>query len=108
MMCILLSEDNSVSKIDHILVSIINKARSAKQSSIGIIFFSNSVSKVFRYREAFTKYIDIGVKIYIENNVETIKRIILDNCDSIYTLADDGTVHKFFEAMTVDMTIYRI
>lgn len=105
-MCILMTTSISVNDADRVTTFVVQRARTAKQTSIGILFLSSSTPNVFQYRDVFTKYIDVGIRIYVENSIEMMKKIILKNCKSIYVSVNDAHIQSLLDE--IDLPIHKI
>jgi hypothetical protein len=94
MICILISSTEPLIKIDRIVVAAVQRARTEKTPYINIIFLSSSTTDVFKYRDIFTKYIDIGVRVFIENSIEKLREILSENCKDIFLPSSDENLRK--------------
>lgn len=95
MICALLSDDLPESLMDEVIGRVAQQARAVKSKLLTIVFLSNNVNKVFIHRDVFTKHVDIGVRVYVENEVKRLKDI-LKSCISVQTSPRD---HKAIEVL---------
>lgn len=108
MMCLSLAADIDVDSIAKAIALVVSQARVAKESYINILFLAQSVSEVFKYKDEFTKYVDIGVRVYIEKSAESLKDIILKECKILYTLTSDVEVRKVIRDIPTSIIIREV
>lgn len=105
MICVLASTDPPIEKQEKLIDYASSKVRILKQQNINIVFLADSSPKAFKYRDIFTKFIDIGVRVYIESDLRKLKDIIEKNCRAIYTLLDDTKISKIIESLGISIPI---
>lgn len=108
MICVSLSSDVDLSSAAKVIALAVNQARVAKQDHINIVFLAQAVSEVFRYKDEFTKYIDIGVRVYMEKSIEVLKNIILKECKILYTSANDEKIRNLLYGMPRNLAVQEI
>lgn len=89
MICVTLSDDLSEDTADKLISKAAQQSRISRMNFFAIIFLSKNINKVFLLRDVFTKHIDIGTRVYVENDVEKLSKI-LSNCSSLYLLSEDN------------------
>lgn len=104
LMCILTSDKISIEVLMTLINTVVLEARRRGVAFINIIFYSNSIKDVFKYRDAFTKYIDIGIRIYIEEKQHRLVKI-LSSCNSIYGSHEDPFIEEFSREINVNIKI---
>lgn len=108
MICVFLSSDVDLNSIARAITLAINQARVAKRDYINVVFLAQTVSEVFKYKDEFTKYVDIGVRVYIEKSVEVLKSVILKECKTLYTLASDVKIYNILQNISRDLAVQEI
>ncbi len=88
MICTFISESLNENEILQLVDKSILEARINREPHINIIFITNSVGKAFKYRDIFTKYIDIGIRLYIIKELTEFKDII-QKCKYIFISSND-------------------
>ncbi len=88
MMCILISESLDENKILQLIDKSVLEARINKEMYINILFIANSIKNVFRYRDIFTRYIDIGIRLYITKELTELRNII-QKCEHVFISVND-------------------
>ncbi|MDK6029315.1 hypothetical protein QPL79_08065 [Ignisphaera sp. 4213-co] len=90
MMCCIASEKIENDKLEKLLDFTVLETRRNKGKYFTLIFIASSTKNAFRYRDVFTKYLDIGIRIYVENENSTQLNKILSMCEKIlYSKEDD-------------------
>jgi hypothetical protein len=92
--CILVSDKIVVETLSKMLNYVVSEVRKRRENNVNIIFFSNNIKNVFRYKDAFTAYIDIGIHIYAENKADQLKNI-LASCNIVYVSQEDQEIMEF-------------
>lgn len=108
MICIALTKNISLANADKITAIAVQQARLEKNPYINLVFLANSAYDVFKYKEVFTKYIDVGIRVYTENNLERFKRILLENCRELYASIGDEEMLKILENLGIGLKIHKI
>ncbi|MEM1644379.1 MAG: hypothetical protein QXL96_00685 [Ignisphaera sp.] len=108
MICITLTKNVPLVNADKITAIAVQQARLEKNPYINLVFLTNSAYDVFRYREVFTKYIDIGVRVYTENSLERFKKILLENCKELYVSISDEEALKILENLGIGLKVHII
>lgn len=107
MICVIISTDVPMEDADRVISISTQKARTYKYSSINILFLSNKSPEVFKYRDVFTKYIDLGLRVYTESNIKVLRNIIKENCTTIYFSINDKKALQFSQQIN-DVFIYKV
>jgi len=94
MICVAISQSSDLSYADKVIAISVHRARTVGSPNINIVFVGMSTSDVFNHRDMFTKYIDIGVKVYIEHSNERVRQIILESCKEVYIPSSDELLHN--------------
>lgn len=108
MICILLSADIAEDGMDKTILSAVQDARISKQASITIIFLSRETPRVFRHRDIFTKYVDVGVRVYLEDRLEVLREIIARDCSKMYISIDDAKSAELLKMISVNLTVHEV
>jgi hypothetical protein len=109
MICVLVLDDEPIARTDKVIATAIQKARISKTPYISIVFLSTSSTNVFKYRDVFTKYIDIGVRVYIEHNIENLKKIMIsENCKNIYIPSGNENLRRTIAGLGIAMNIEEV
>uniref|UniRef100_A0A7C5UTB5 Uncharacterized protein n=1 Tax=Ignisphaera aggregans TaxID=334771 RepID=A0A7C5UTB5_9CREN len=98
--CILVSDKIVVETLSKMLNYVVSEARKRRENNVNIIFFSNNIKNVFRYKDIFTAYIDIGIRIYAENKVDQLKNI-LTSCNVVYVSQEDQEIIEFIRKTNI-------
>jgi len=88
MICTLISESLNENEILQLVDRSILEARINKEQYISIIFITNSIRNAFKYRDIFTKYIDIGIRLYTIKELTELKDIV-QKCKYIFISSND-------------------
>ncbi|MEM1542257.1 MAG: hypothetical protein QW101_04025 [Ignisphaera sp.] len=107
MICCILSEELSDALMDELVNVVAQQTRIIKSEFFTLIFISDNVDNVFAHRDVFTRHIDIGVRVYIENGVEKIYSI-LKSCKHIYVSSKDYRAVEVLKKIKDLQTIYAI
>ncbi|MEM1683658.1 MAG: hypothetical protein QXG84_05045 [Ignisphaera sp.] len=107
MICSILSEEQSDTIMNELVNIVAQQTRIIRSEFFTLIFISDNVNNVFMHRDIFTRYIDIGVRVYIENCVEKIYSI-LKGCRYIYVSSKDYRAIEVLKKFKDLQTIYII
>ncbi len=90
-MCFLLSSPIEPQILEKLLLRIFTDARKAGLTHVDLVFYGIPLKKVFEeYRDAFTKVVDLGVRIFVESSYEKLAELFNDErCETIYIYRDD-------------------
>ena len=90
MICSIASENIPEKELEKLLDLTALETRRNKEKFFILIFIASSTKNAFKYRDIFTKYLDLGVRVYIEDkNVQNSK--LLNTCTKIlYSKNDPG------------------
>ncbi len=101
MMCFLLSSPIEPQVLEKLLLRIFMDARKAGLTHVNLVFYDIPLKKVFEeYRDAFTKVIDLGVRIFVENNYERLTKLFNDEkCEIIYIYRDDASSREILSKL---------
>uniref|UniRef100_A0A7C5TJF9 Uncharacterized protein n=1 Tax=Ignisphaera aggregans TaxID=334771 RepID=A0A7C5TJF9_9CREN len=98
--CILVSDKIVIEILSKMLNYVVSETRKRRENNVNIIFFSNNIKNVFRYKDIFTAYIDIGIRIYAENKVDQLKNI-LTSCNVVYVSQEDQEIIEFIRKTNI-------
>jgi hypothetical protein len=88
MICAVASSNVSLEDMHKLIDKAALEARLSREKNLVIVILAPNTKEVFKYRDAFTKYIDLGVRLYYDNNVEKMQKL-LSNCKKIFCLQND-------------------
>lgn len=88
MMCVLVSEKISEDNINDLLERVVFEVRKNREKSFVLIIIASSIKNAFRYRDAFTKYVDVGVRLYIGSSIQEVSEV-LKNCRQLFCSTKD-------------------
>ncbi|HID80108.1 MAG TPA: hypothetical protein EYP48_00110 [Ignisphaera sp.] len=93
MICFLLSSDVDVQTFGRLILQVASLARKTNLNHINIVFFNMGLKKVFEeYRDEFTKIMDLGIRIFIENSAHKLLKLLNEvGCEILYTYKGDKT-----------------
>lgn len=91
MICCIASENIPEKELEKLLDFTVLETRRNKGKFFTIIFVASATKNVFKYRDIFTKYPDVGIRIYIENNVTQISEL-LNMCKEILYSRNDPNI----------------
>jgi len=88
MICAIASEKISESDMNKLLDHIVFEVRRNREKSFTLIIIASNAKNVFRYRDAFTKYVDVGVRLYFDDSPQKLARVI-ENCTQLFCSTRD-------------------
>lgn len=105
MICLTLTKNLSLANAEKVMAIAVQQAKLKKALYINLLFLVNSAPDVFKYREIFTKYVDVGVRVYVEGNIEKFKRILSENCRELYVSHSDEEMLKILRGLGGNLKI---
>lgn len=95
LICVLASDNIPIEALSGTISSAVLEVRKSRVRTkfINIVFYGRDAKNVFKYRDVFTRYIDIGVRVYIENRPSQIEKI-LALCSIVYAANEDRIVEE--------------
>ncbi|MCS7111351.1 MAG: hypothetical protein N3D82_03810 [Ignisphaera sp.] len=107
MICILASDRVPVETLSKVISNVIQEARKVETTvnSINIVFYSRDIENAFKYKNVFTRYVDIGVRVYVEDRPSQLMKILAP-CTVVYTAIGDHVVEEL--SKKIGITIKRV
>jgi hypothetical protein len=88
MICAIASERISEEDMNRLLDRVVSEVRRNREKSFTLIIIASSARKVFMYRDSFTKYIDVGVRLYFDDSIQKLAEV-LNSCAKLFCSAGD-------------------
>ncbi|MEM0026598.1 MAG: hypothetical protein QXT53_01505 [Ignisphaera sp.] len=93
MICSIASENIPEKELEKLLDFTALETRRSRGKFFTLIFIASSTKNAFRYRDIFTKYLDLGIRIYIENNIVQSSEL-LNMCKKILYSKNDLSIQS--------------
>lgn len=106
MICVILTGEEPLSIADKVVATAVNRARLRKTPCINIVFLSTSTNSVFKYKEVFTKYIDVGVRVFMESDLKKLKHILIETCKSFYIPSNSEKVREQLKVLGSKLDVH--
>ncbi len=100
LICVLASDKVAIEALLKVMDSIVSEIRKNRIGICFMVFYSYDIKNVFRYRDIFTRYVDIGIRVYIENEHSQLIKILAP-CTTIYVDSEDYVAKELSKKINV-------
>lgn len=103
LICVASSENVTKETMERILSEACVEARRMRLNSIKVVVMASNLAKAFRYGELFTKHVDIGIRLFVEQDINAATKL-LEGCELVCAPQGDVVVREILERLPATTT----